>query len=309
MTLKSGAGTCELADINPYDDTTPIIKSGITELDERIGGFYFAGIYCIGGGVESGKTTLAAQIAADADAAIIIANDMHPKLWRALIDKQHGGENPNCDFEFLCHARSAIDIEEICREWAAECKAKKAYRRVIIFDHTQSLSPDTDLRADSSERITALMNTIRRIANKTRAAVLLNCAIRKQRYEHGYKKLTMEDVRDGSAIVYQSDVVLLIDDVDNKRRRLQIAKDRINAAAVQKRAREIEEAAKLLTDKMNRGKRKDAVIYPAPSGARDDLKIRITENRRFASDKEKKKAIKNGGIVTERKWQNDEIEL
>ena len=75
-----------LPDIPPDDDDAPRIKSGITALDDSIGDFRGGAIYCIGGASGSGKTTISAQIAAGADAALIIANDQSlPVMARAAV--------------------------------------------------------------------------------------------------------------------------------------------------------------------------------------------------------------------------------
>ena len=228
----------KLADITPDDDNAPKTESRIAELDNAIGGGFRGGmIYAIGGASGAGKTSLAAQIAAGANAALIIANDMNLQLWRELVYAQHGGENPHCEFEFLPCARNAIDAENIARTWAAECDAKARARRVIIFDMTQSLPPgdDTDSRSSFAERITALMNIIRRIAENTSAAVLLNCAVRKPaKEESGGKNPALESLRDGGDLAYKADAVLIIgdmrDDDDNGGRILRVAKNRFCAA-------------------------------------------------------------------------------
>ena len=219
-----------LPDIPPDDDDAPRIKSGITALDDSIGDFRGGAIYCIGGASGSGKTTISAQIAAGADAALIIANDQSLRLWRALLYAQHGGELPVCEFGFLRNAKTAANAAQIARVWAAARYAKNAKARLcILCDMSQSLLPggDTNPRADSSERTTALMAIMQKIADDTGAIILLNCATRKSKDERGGKNPNLDSLREGGDLAYKADGVLLIgDDDDGRMRTLRIAKNR-----------------------------------------------------------------------------------
>ena len=219
-----------LPDIPPDDDTAPKIKSGITALDDSIGDFRGGAIYCIGGASGAGKTSLAAQIAAGADAALIIANDQSLRLWRALLYAQHGGELPVCEFGFLRNAKTAANAAQIARVWAAARYAKNAKARLcILCDMSQSLLPggDTNPRADSSERTTALMAIMQKIADDTGAIILLNCATRKSKDERGGKNPNLDSLREGGDLAYKADGVILIgDDDDGRMRTLRIAKNR-----------------------------------------------------------------------------------
>ena len=224
-----------------YTDITPTpaadkpkIESRITALDSELGGGFFCGkIYAIGGGSGAGKTSLSLQIATAADNVLIIANDSAMDFLQELIAAQTGGA-PNCEIKFLPDVRNAADCETVCKQWAARRYAKNANARLaIMIDMIQSLPHgETNARADISEKTAATMLCMRRIAESSRAVLLLNAAVRKE--EHGGKNPTIESLRDGSDFGFKADAVLLIGNPRNenapRERTLKIAKNRFAAA-------------------------------------------------------------------------------
>ena len=202
----------------------PKISTGIDEINDIFGGGFSAGgIFVLGGKSGSGKTTLSCQIANHADHALVVANDMSAVMLRSLIIAQTYGE-PKCDWLFARDVASAVHAETIAELWARKTKPNSA--RVFIIDMVQSIPSGHESEGgNKAQDITNTMSVLRRIAEKTNAAVIINAAVVKSD-----DNPTLESLRDGGDLGYKADGVIIINDPhdydDDGLRKVSIVKNR-----------------------------------------------------------------------------------
>ena len=186
------------------DKNNETTRTGIRLLTDALGGGIHNGfITLVGGAPHAGKTTLAMQLANQADHALIIALDSPPRFCATII-----GKEPHANIQYADKSENAASIAAEAIGWNAQHPPDS--RRVIVIDYVQRIASGEDTRNQHAD-LQATMRHIRNLTRETNAAVIVCVAISKPDRKIGKPAPpALSSLRDSSSLEYDSDVVLLL---------------------------------------------------------------------------------------------------